>query len=151
MMKHSVDFQEYLMSGSVEHTGSARQIEVGTEIDERDFLDFWKKTKGRIRKSRYYYQTDTTDRFMDKHGQAWKETWELDFFKKPDHNNYFVLAEIELPEGVTEPLFAVPELVRDNTVFQVPQGDSRFSNTRLGDRKYANRLYQSLFSDESEV
>lgn len=123
------------------NTGS-RVIEVSVEINERDFLDFWKNSKGKIKKCRYELYSDTSDAYKDESGNPWKEIWELDFFKMPGDINYFSMAECEIPEEADNPLFEIPELVRDNTVFRVSLGDSRFTNKKLGDVQYAAKLYK---------
>jgi hypothetical protein len=144
-VKESVDYAEYLDSGIIDRIAPPRTIEVGTNVSERDFLDFWISSKGRLTKFRYIIQSETTDDFKDENGRPWQEAWEVDFFKTLQGDTYFVQAECELPEGVMEPLFRAPDIIRDNTVFRVPRGDSRFSNSRLGDVGYAARLYTSLF------
>ena len=144
-VNESVDYAEYLDSGTIARIGPPRTIEVGVDVSEKDFLDFWISSKGRLTKFRYIIQSETIDDFKDEKGCPWQEAWEVDFLKTQQGDTYFVQAECELPEGITEPLFRVPDVVRDNTVFRVPQWDSRFFNSRLGDVGYAARLYTSLF------
>jgi len=129
---------------------SGRQIEVSAPINERDFEDFWEKTKARITKIRYIVKTKTHDFHKDDEGDLWIERWDVDFMKTGDNETYFSVAEIELPERVKEPLFAIPGFIQENTLFRVPRGDSRFSNCRLADVGYATKLYESLFSKRNE-
>lgn len=144
--QQSVDFNRYLQTGEVLQDQPGRVIEITSDISERDFIDFWQKTKGTVLKCRYLIQSQTAKDHKDENGKPWQEVWEVDFFSKPRTGLYFALAEVELPEGVMEPLFSTPELLRQNTVFRVPVGDSRFTNSRLGNVKYASRLYESLFA-----
>jgi hypothetical protein len=144
-VKASVDHSQYQETGVIDRIGPPRTIEVGTTVSERDFLDFWISSKGRLNKFRYMVKSETTEAYKDEDGLPWQEAWEVDFFKTLQGDTYFVQAECELPEGIMEPLFRAPEFIRSNTVFRVPSGDSRFSNSRLGDEGYAARLYNSLF------
>jgi len=122
------------------------RIEVSTLISEKDFTVFWKKAKGKLFKIRYLIKSKTHDYHEDHDGHLWTEIWEMDFLKTGDNVTYFSVSEVELPEGVKEPLFEVPDVIRNNTVFRVPPGDSRFSNSRLVDVGYATELYKSLFA-----
>jgi len=127
-----------------------KTIEVSAPINQEDFEAFWEKAKGKLLKFRYLIKTSTTDQFKKEDGSEWQEIWEIDFFKTLDNETYFVMAEVEIPDGRKEPLFEVPDVIRDNAVYEVPQGDSRFSNTRLGKVKYATRLYDQLLSQQIE-
>ena len=108
---------------------SNRVIEVEKKLDARDGNDLWDVCVGRLTKNRY---------IMDIKGT----TWELDFFHKGDHL-YFVQAEVELDEGAPRPK-KVPDFLKDYILYEVPLTDDRFSNKRLGDIEYANRLYKEL-------
>ena len=125
-------------------TKHPKTIEVSAPINQQDFEAFWEKAKGKLLKFRYLIKTDTTEQYKQPDGSSWEEIWEIDFFKTLDNETYFVMAEVEIPDDRKEPIFVPPDVVRDNTVFAVPQGDSRFSNTRLGKVKYAARLYNEL-------
>ena len=127
-----------------------RRIEVSADINERDFEDFWKKTKARVTKTRYLIQTKTHDLHKDEEGNLWTERWDIDFMKTGDNQIYFSVAEVEIPERVKEPLFDIPGFIQENTLFRVPRRDSRFSNSRLADVGYATKLYKLLFSKEKE-
>lgn len=145
-LNKSVDFAKFLEIGNIQRTSPGRVIEISKEIDKRDFLDFWEKSKGRLSKCRYILYAGTSDGHKDHHGNPWKEIWEVDFIKNTaTDQTYMVIAECELPENVQEPLFPIPDIIKDHTVFRVPLRDSRFSNSRLGNIKYARRLYKSLF------
>jgi len=139
-------FLHVKMNGRGLSKDQVRRIEIETEIDERDFADFWEKAKGKLVKVRYLIKSATHNFHEDHEGNLWTEKWEVDFFKTGDNQTYFSVAEVEIPECEKEPLFEIPELIRKNTVFRVPLGDSRFSNSRLGDVGYATKLYQSLFN-----
>ena len=129
-----------------------RIIEISTEIDKKDFDAFWEKAKGKLLKIRYVIQdiSKVHEHLETAEGEPWQEVWEIDFFKTMDNETYFVMAEVEIPEGRKEPLFDVPDIIKQNTIFRVPLGDSRFSNTHLGDVKYATKLYTSLLSQQKK-
>jgi len=118
---------------------TARVIEISTKIPERDFKDIWRKTKTRVTKFRYKIMTGYDPNF------ECEEIWDVDFLKTSEGDTYFVLAEVELPEGHTEPKFEIPGFITENLVFKVPIEDTRFSNRKLSDVAYASELYRSLF------
>ena len=75
-------------------------------------------------------------------------TWELDFFKK-GHHLYFVLAEVELPEGAVRPK-KVPEFLEDYVLYEVPLTDDRFSNKRLAEVEFSTNLYQRILNGDTD-
>jgi predicted CopG family antitoxin len=111
---------------TVKREVNKRLIEIETEIDERDFNDLWTVCKGKIHKVRVYV-----------------EDWEIDFFLDQEGVIYFVLAEHEMPEGQEDPT-SLTGFVRDHLLYEVPRGDKRFSNRKLGKVKYARELFQEL-------
>lgn len=106
-----------------------RVIEIEKKLDSRDGKDLWDVCVGRLKKTRYIF---------DNNG----EIWEVDLFTKGTHL-YFILAEVELPEGAPRPE-QVPEFMKDFVVYEVPITDDRFSNKRLGDVEYATNLYTEI-------
>ncbi len=112
-----------------------RVIEIEKKLDERDGKDLWSVCVGKLKKDRYV---------IDHKGI----TWELDFFKK-GHHLYFVLAEVELPEGSSRPKF-VPDFFKDYVLYEVPLTDDRFSNKRLAEVEFATQLYQELTSGRQD-
>lgn len=122
-------------------------IEVGTHIDEKDFHRLWKLAKGKLIKSRYCIETGLQADQSNNPDHEVREKWELDFFKT-EGKNYFVLAEIELPEEQDDWRFPMPGLIEGNVVYSVPRNDTRFSNRKLGNVEYATRLYKSVLHKE---
>lgn len=96
-------------------------IEIETPISQEDFDSLWSVTSGKVVKNRYVYQG-----------------WEIDFFKD-GKNNYFAIAEMELPAWQEAPS-SIPDLLKPYIIYTVPPGDGRFSNKRLGDIPYAEKL-----------
>lgn len=109
---------------------NGRVVEIEKKIDRRDFDDLWPQCMNKLIKMRYEYA----------HQQL---VWEIDFFADHNGHNYFVMAEIELPEGVVQPP-SLPRIISDNLVFEVPLTDCRFASKLLGDVRYAKELYEGL-------
>jgi hypothetical protein len=114
---------------TVKREVDGRVIEIETLLDARDFDDLWKVCKGKLYKTRVYI-----------------EDWEVDFFLDVDGSVYFVLAEHEMPEGQEDPN-SMTAFVKDRLLFEVPRGDGRFSNRKLGKIKYSKNLLESLLKD----
>jgi CYTH domain-containing protein len=106
-----------------------RVIEIEKKLDERDGGDLWEVCVGKLKKDRYVFQHDDA-------------TWELDLFKR-GADIYFVMAEVELPEGAPRPT-TMPEFMAKKLIYEVALTDDRFSNKRLGDVEYSTKLYQKL-------
>jgi len=110
-----------------------RIIEIEKKIDRRDFDDLWEQALNKLEKTRYC--------IMDSD----KQLWEVDFFKNHTGENYFCMAELELPENQLKPKF-IPNFIEKNLLYEVELKDSRFSSKMLADIKYATELYQQLRS-----
>ena len=105
-----------------------RVIEIETKLDNRDGEELWEVCVGKVFKDRFiFYEQD--------------HIWELDFFRKGSHR-YFTMVEVELDEGALRP--ETPDWLSDHVLFNVPLTDDRFSNKRLGDVEYAQRIYKEL-------
>ena len=113
----------------------SRVIEIEKRLDDRDGEDLWSVCVGKLKKDRYVIE----DKGI---------TWELDFFKK-GHHLYFVLAEVELPEGAVRPK-KVPEFLEDYVLYEVPLTDDRFSNKRLAEVEFSTNLYQRILNGDTD-
>ena len=111
---------------------NSRLIEIEQEIDERDFDDLWQGCLTKCVKERHT---------IDFGGIV----WEIDFFKDSKGETYFALAEIEMPEGQSEPEF-VPKPISDNLLHFVSESDDRFSSKKLTCEIHARSLYESIES-----
>lgn len=107
-----------------------RTIEVETPLEERDAEALWRKCYWCLSKDRYVYNDGALK-------------WEIDFFFEESGRIYFILAEVELPEGAPRPR-KMPDFLQKHLLMEVPLTDDRFSNRKLGDVEYANKLYQGL-------
>lgn len=111
-------------------TPSGRVVEIEKKIDKRDFEDLWPQCMNKLNKVRYEVA-------------LWDEIWEIDFFKDHNDKNYFVMAEIELPEDKIMPKL-IPEIIRKNLIYKVGLNDCRFASKLLGDVRYAKDLYHLI-------
>lgn len=101
-------------------------IEIEPEISKADFDRLWPLTMTRLCKSRYSFEEN---------GQ-----WDVDFFGDVA-NPYFVLAEVELPEGATEP--RVAERLAPYLIKAVGK-DPEFTSYRLSNEAYARSVLERL-------
>ena len=102
-----------------------RLIEIETEIEERDYYDLLKLSSNTtLQKTRYVIPVGVLK-------------WEIDlFYDKKRTIPYFVMAEVELPEGTKTPKI-IPNFVLDNLVLEVPIGNNQYSSRKLQDIEYA--------------
>jgi len=111
-----------------------RVIEIEKSLDDRDFSDLWETSINRLEKTRYHLDVEGG-------GSHWN-LWEVDFFK--GHNqNYFAMAEHEMPEMQRSPNF-IPEIIQKHLLYTVDIDDSRFSSKMLADSQYATKIYQEI-------
>ena len=110
---------------------NGRVVEIENTINERDFNDLWTQCMNKLEKIRYV--------IPDKK----EKIWEIDFFKDHNKENYFCLAEFEMPEDQLQPEF-MPNWIKDILLYDVPLTDCRFSSKLLADVRYANDIYKEL-------
>jgi len=103
----------------------ARIIEIEKRISIEDYDEMSKVAEGCLKKVRYVLKG-----------------WEIDFFKDSSET-YFVMAEIELPDGVESP-DRLPKFITQNLLFEVPLNDCRFSSKKLSDVEYAKALLEEV-------
>ncbi|RTK96625.1 MAG: hypothetical protein EKK64_03305 [Neisseriaceae bacterium] len=115
---------------------NGRTVEIEQEIDERDFKDLWNIALNKLQKIRYVLKNK-------------KERWELDFFKDHKNQTYMAIAEIEMPEEQQHPN-TIPDIVKENLIYQVPLIDIRFSNKLLSDARYAKELIKEVKKKEKK-
>jgi CYTH domain-containing protein len=106
-------------------------IEIETEIEEFDFSQLWMVADSKLKKVRYIV-----------------DEWEIDFFKQHG-KNYFAQAEIELPPHIMYPRH-IPEIISENTLYQVLKGDNRFASKHLCDVHYTNKMLHMLLEKQDD-
>jgi CYTH domain-containing protein len=107
-------------------------VEIETEISSIDFERLWSQRRETLQKVRYSW---TDGPFH----------WDVDFFKADDNRTYFTQAEVEMPEGQTEPPPLPPSLA-GYLLATAPAGDPRFASKRLADRAHAEKLLTDIKS-----
>lgn len=105
-------------------------IEVEKKVSAEDYAELSKVADGKLTKVRYVLKG-----------------WEVDFFKTKTET-YFVMAEIELPDGVAGP-DKLPKFVSNNLLLEVPINDCRFSSKKLSDVEYAQTLLREVVRSNS--
>jgi len=117
----------------IKQRAGSRVIEIEKKLDNRDFHDLWDISLNRLEKIRY--------------NCVWKgQLWEVDFFKNHEQQNYFAMAEHEMPEGQISPDF-IPARIKEHLIFEVPLDDDRFSSKRIACVNHAKKLYESLIRE----
>lgn len=112
-----------------------RLIEIETDIDERDYYDLLNLSDTILHKTRYIIPVGALK-------------WEVDLFYNEKRSNlYFVMAEVELPEGTKGPAL-IPSFISDNLLFEVPADNIEFSSRKLQNIEYAIGTYNQLFEEK---
>jgi len=104
-------------------------VEIEVNISSDDYDKLWTITNKQLVKTRF------SKKFKD-------ELWEIDFFGD-ENNPYFVMAEVELPEGRLVSYTEPPELLH-HILYAVEHSDNRFTSKKLTDEEYARELLSTL-------
>lgn len=99
-------------------------------ITDEEFEMAWEMTESPITKRRFILSW--SDKFK----------WELDFFKK-DGYTYLTMAECEVFDGSGAPT-ELPEIVRSNLLYAVPEDDNRFQNRKLSNVEKVIKVLNDL-------
>lgn len=133
---------EYICTTKIPVDGKTMEFEntIVDMLSRKNFDNVWHGCEGKTaKKYRYYLISDNTTAKQQK-----IYDWVLDFYYD-DLGVYFALAEVELPEDMTEPPYYI-DFVVDNLLYAVPQKHNNiFSATALLDRNYANQMLVELF------
>lgn len=105
-------------------------IEIETDMTERDFEALWPECTDTLMKDRYTRHIGNNE-------------WAVDFFRTPDEKIYFVMAEVEMPEGVAEP-DVIPQELRGHVIYRPDRGDTDFTSKKLADPAHASALYARM-------
>lgn len=109
---------------------AGRTVEIETDLDARDFNDIWPNTIQRLHKVRHYL----------KHRDL---VYEIDAFKDYLNRTYFLMAELEMPEGRKAPE-TLPAVLQRHLLYRVPLTDCRFASKLVADPRHASEVYQKL-------
>jgi CYTH domain-containing protein len=109
---------------------SGEQVEIETDIDQRDFDRLWSKV----------VKVVTKERIVVPHGDDY---WEIDFFSAANHTgSYLIMAEVELEPGVMT--VELPPFIKDQVLHAVQYGDKRFNSKQLSKPYTAMQLLEEL-------
>lgn len=113
--------------------GKLVEIESKTAVDVPVFEQWWAKGRNLVCKERF--------KFLDEHDI----TWDSDFLIQ-DHHIYWSMSEAEMPtEDMEEPPVVLP-LVDKYVIYKVHKNDSRFTNKKLADRAYAEKMLARIYN-----
>jgi len=107
-----------------------RVVEIETYLDQRDGEDLLSECKDVLMKRRFAFENNEG------------EKWDIDFFFD-EEGVYFASAEVELPEGSERPS-VLPDLLKNEVIYEVLLTDDRFSNKNLTNKWYAKQLYEQI-------
>ena len=130
-----IHYDEPVYHSTYKHQINGRVVEIQIGIDERDYDDLFSKAITMLNKTRYVIPVGALK-------------WEIDFFYDSKRTVvYFVLAEIELPEGVASP-HLIPEFINEHLLFEVPSDNNKYSSLKLSDMEYAIKRYNKLIGSD---
>lgn len=118
----------------VKSNGGYRIIEIEKEIDARDFDDLFPCFNSQLRKTRYHIEHEDG-------------LWEVDFFKDNDENNYFIMAEHEMPELQLKPK-SIPDIISNYMLHEVELFDADYGSNSLCDVQHAVNILKTLTNKE---
>lgn len=126
-----IHYDEPIYHATYKHKINGRVVEIETSIDERDYDDLHSQSIAMLNKTRYVIPAGSLK-------------WEIDFFYDVKRSNvYFVLAEVELPEKVSNPPY-IPDIIQQYLLFAVPEDNNKFSSAKLTDMNYAIQKYNEI-------
>ena len=132
--------EQDFLNGNIEYTTNLKvwsdEIKADWE-DEKptskaDFDQHWRDTDSKNKLQKTRYEKEIGD-----------EKWCVDFLHDPKKGTYFVMAEVEMPEGREKPKTFPLELGRSVT-FAVPKGNREFSSRKLSDPDYAEEKLKEI-------
>lgn len=112
-----------------------RDTEIETDLSQEDFDDLWDECDESMQK----------DRYLNPQNPEGYE-WSIDYLQDENGTVYFVLAEVEMPEGVEEPEH-IPDIIKPYIAYRVPKGDFNYSNKKLADPDHARAMLKILGID----
>ena len=114
-----------------------RITEIELDIDKEDFNDLWLECKKPITKTRYL-APDSPEGYE----------WSVDFLETKKGNTYFVLAEVEMPEGLEQPPEIHP-LIASLDFYAAAKKDTAFTNKKLSNKSHAKRMYRRIEAEKA--
>ncbi len=106
------------------------QVEIETDLSEKDFQRLWALCTKFVTKNRY----------IKKDGDI---EWAVDFLKDKNGDTYFTLAEAEMPEGMAAPKNILEE-IKPYIIYQPQKGDKKYTNKKLSNIDYAKKRLKKI-------
>jgi CYTH domain-containing protein len=111
-------------------TVDGQVVEIETGLSAADFARLWTQRVETLVKTRYSWADGAYH-------------WDVDFFKRNDGSTYFAMAEVEMPEGQSEPP-PLPDLLAKHLLVIAPALDPRFTSKRIADQAHAAALLAAI-------
>lgn len=108
-------------------------VEIETGLSAVDFARLWTQRLETLVKVRYSWADGVYH-------------WDVDFFKRDDGSTYFAMAEVEMPEGQSEPP-PLPDFLAKHLLLVAPALDPRFTSKRIADPVHATTLLAEIRAD----
>lgn len=106
--------------------------EINESITEEEFNRLYSESAETLEKIRYVKKLDSNEECV------------VDFFPNNNGSIYFVMAEIEMPEGREEPQI-IPEEIKDLILYAVPRDQTtNFSSRKLSNPGYAEKVLAKI-------
>ena len=114
----------------VKSNNGYRIVEIEKEIDARDFNQLLPSFNSQLIKTRYHIEHEAG-------------MWEVDFFKDSNKNNYFIMAEHEMPEFQLQ-IKSIPDIIYNHMLHEVELFDENYGSYRLCDIQHAKDILKTL-------
>lgn len=111
-------------------TVDGQVVEIETSLSAIDFARLWTQRLESLVKTRYSWADGAYH-------------WDVDFFKRDDGSTYFTMAEVEMPEGQSEPP-PLPDFLAKHLLMIAPALDPRFASKRIADQAHAMKLMAEI-------
>lgn len=111
-------------------TVDGQVVEIETDLSAIDFARLWTQRVETLVKTRYSWADGAYH-------------WDVDFFKRDDGSTYFAMAEVEMPEGQSEPP-PLPDFLAKHLLMIAPALDPRFTSKRIAVQAHATSLLAEI-------
>jgi len=124
------DGDSYYLTYKVWSKEQDRLVEIEEEIEQGLYNQLIMHGKDKVTKDRLVLCKD-------------EEEWVVDTLRDQSGTPYFVMAEVEMPEGRDVPQYT-PDVVVPSIIYEVARDDVRFTNKNLSNPETARKLYEEI-------